>query len=440
MRQGTMVAVVAAGLSLAGCRDRPAPASGIAVDEPRILNPAGAGGAAPMIAVSAAGVRAFSWLSGLGDGSPNRLFVMTDGRAPVELVDTLGEFQADRETPPKLAWAPDGALHILYAVARTDPGPQAFHAGLRVATSRDTGRTWGPPISVTDDGALGKYRNDHALHVGGDGTIYVSWLDQRTDTIRVFATHSTDGGKTWDTNRLVDEEGSCECCRVALTTTREGRAFLAWRKKLPGGIRDIVVARSDDRGVTWSAPVRINADDWEVGGCPDAGPSLAADDAGRLHVGWWTGKPGAAGVKYARSDDGGSTFGAPVVMKIGERSRASHVQVGLGPEKQVVVTWEDGTVEAPRILLRASLDGGTTFGPIQALSAEGMVAGYPVVAIRDREFTVLWQEQTPADQAAHESAAPKDVNWDAMTAPVWRYYNSADRHRVVARTGRLGGG
>jgi len=124
-------------------------------------------------------------------------------------------------------------------------------------------------------------------------------------------------------------------------------------------------------------------------------------------------------------------------MKLGEKSRPSHVQVGLGTAGQVAVTWEDGLVPEPRILVRVSADGGDNFLPAFALSGEGQVAGYPVVGFHGSHFTVLWQERSAAAEEAHKEAAPKNVDFDNLTLDVWRYYNAASGHQVVARTGLL---
>ncbi|MBM4187660.1 MAG: exo-alpha-sialidase [Gemmatimonadetes bacterium] len=419
----------------AGCEPPGASKAAMTLDPLRVLNAAGTGGAAPTIAAGPNGVRAYAWIGG-GRGVPNRLFAMTDSVAPVELLDSLGEFQADRETPPKIATGPRGDLYLLYSIIATS-GPNARRGGLRFARSGDGGRTWHPPVSVADDGALGRYRNDHALHVGADGTIYVGWLDQRSDTIRVYVSHSVDGGATWASNRMVDRDGSCECCRVAIASVGD-TAYLAWRKILPGGIRDIVVARSADRGVTWSDPVRAYPDDWEVNGCPDAGPALVADQLGRLHLGWWTGKPGAAGVKYVRSDDGGRHFGAPVALRLSDRSRPSHVQLAVGDRDQVMVAWDDGTSSEPRVLARASLDGGVSFLSEVVLSTPEQIADYPTLVFHRGRFTVLWQEQGPRAAQAHAAAEPANVDGDNLSVEAWRHYNTTHAHQVVARSGTIG--
>jgi hypothetical protein len=255
-------------------------------------------------------------------------------------------------------------------------------------------------------------RSFHALHVAADGSLYVAWLEGSHHGSGTYLTRSTDGGATWTPAVKVGSGESCPCCRTAIATAADGTLYLAWRSVLPGNIRDIVVARSDDHGATWSTPVRPHADGWVIDACPHAGPSMQVDSHGRLHIAWWTGKEGAAGAYYARSDDGGRTFGAPVALRTAESSAPSHVQLALAGDSTVVVAWDDGTVQTPRVLLRVSRDGGSSFGEATVASSEGRAATFPVLAVGAGALTVGWSEQAPATHAAAEAerAGMKDPN------------------------------
>src|SRR5690606_29082601 len=155
---------------------------------------------------------------------------------------------------------------------------------------------------------------------------------------------------------------------------------------------------------TWDEPVRPVAHDWVYPGCPHAGPDLAIDGAGRLHVAYWTGKPGSAGVYYARSDDGGRTFAAQPIA-VGETARPAHVQLALADTAGVVVAWDAGHSAMPRVLIRRSRDGGASFGATQPVSEEGAAASFPVLAVHHDSLAVAWSQTTA--QAHHEAAASK---------------------------------
>jgi hypothetical protein len=118
---------------------------------------------------------------------------------------------------------------------------------------------------------------------------------------------------------------------------------------------------------------------------------MKVDAAGAVHIAWWTGKPGEAGVWYARSTDGGRTWTAQPIA-VGERASPAHVQLALAPDAQVVVAWDDGTAALPGILLRTSADGGASFAPAVRVSGTGVAGAYPVLAVHHDSVTVAWTQ------------------------------------------------
>lgn len=221
--------------------------------------------------------------------------------------------------------------------------------------------------------------------------------------------HSTDQGITWSPRVRVDLGEACPCCRTAIASGADGTLYLAWRHVFEGNVRDVVVSRSTDHGEHWSAPVRVHADGWVFDGCPRAGPAIQVDKAGSVHVAWWTGKQKAAGVWYARSDDGGRSFGAPVALGVAEQASPAHVQLALGADSLVVASWDDGSQSRRQILLRLSRDLGRSFSPAQPLSEPGRSPGYPVLAVASGAVTVAWSEVSAAaaDSAARMAAEMK---------------------------------
>jgi hypothetical protein len=421
-----------AAFSTGGCATDAAENEAVVFGDEFVVSATTEVGAAPMFSVAPDGREAVAWVSAPEGGTDGRLYLAIDGGNPVELTDPLGPIEAHGESPPKVAFGPDGSLNALYVVGKVVPGNRFPLAALRFTRSSDGGRTWSAPVSVTDDREFGSH-NFHALHAGQDGALYVTWLDSREGVSSVFLTRSTDGGATWDANRRIGPSEACPCCRTAIATDSDGALYIAWRIVNPGNVRDIVVARSTDQGATFSDPVVVHDDGWVYPGCPHAGPSMQVDDQHRLHITWWTGKQGIAGVHYAYSDDGGKTFSAQP-LGTAEFSQPAHVQLALAPDRTVLVAWDDGTLATPRVVLRVSKDGGATFREAQTVSAAEQAATFPVLAVSGSRLTVAWSEVS----AAHHSQAMTADSLERAADPnAPQGLHAVGESRVHARRGEL---
>ena len=365
-------------------------------------------GRAPAYAVSSDGAEAVVWVSAPDGGSHGRLQLLRNGKT-LEIGDSLGAIEAHDEAPPKIAFGQDSlSMYVLYVVAREEAGRRFPASALRFIKSHDAGASWSSPVTVTDDSEFGSH-NFHGMHVARDGSVYVSWLDGRHGGSHVYVARSPDGGKNWETNRRVFEGEACPCCRTTMSSDSKGTLFLSWRTVMPGNIRDIVVSRSSDRGATWSEPTRVHADNWVFPGCPHAGPALQVDEKDRLHVAWWTGLTGKAGVYYAHSNDAAKSWSTPIAMGVADFSRPASVQLALGRDNKVFVAWCDGTIEIPEVVLRTSNDGGGSFADRVSVSEPGRHAFFPVIGVRDSTLTILWSEQS-AHHANEEAAAHPDMS------------------------------
>ncbi|MFL6283523.1 MAG: sialidase family protein [Pyrinomonadaceae bacterium] len=289
---------------------------------------------------------------------------------PARVNRTPGEATAWRGDAPSVAVSAQGAVYVAWT-ARAGEGGQA--TTLYVSASRDGGRSFDEPVKVNDDSTQGVH-GMHSMAVGEDGRVYVAWLDER-DIAReqdgdadahaqmstkmpmqhgernreVFFSYSTDGGRTFASNRRVAVE-ACPCCKTSLAVSREGRVYVGWRQVLPGDFRHIAVASSVDGGETFNAPVVVSDDRWELRGCPVSGPALAAGDGDRLTVLWFTaGDAGTAGLYSSESSDGGRIF-APrrVVSESGMRGTP---QLLPGTQGAAVAVFEgDGENGSPGLL------------------------------------------------------------------------------------------
>ncbi|HWW75196.1 MAG TPA: sialidase family protein, partial [Pyrinomonadaceae bacterium] len=175
-----------------------------------------------------------------------------------------------------------------------------------------------------------------------------------------FFASSEDGGRTFTPNRKVAAE-ACPCCKTSLAVGDDGRVYAAWRQVLPGNLRHIAVASSEDGGRDFSPAAIVSDDRWELQGCPVSGPSLAAG-GGALRVLWYTaGEAGRPGLYWSESRDGGRTFSPRRALASAAGGRGTPVLLrDAGGFKAV---WEGGEGTAPVALTAGLKDEGDASEP-----------------------------------------------------------------------------
>jgi hypothetical protein len=203
----------------------------------------------------------------------------------------------------------------------------------------------------------------------------------------------------------------------------------------PGNVRDVVVATSRDKGQTWTSAKEVHADNFIIDGCPHAGPSMLTDSAGRVHIAWWTGAKDHEGVYYARSDDG-VHFGPAIPLSTELMPRAAHVQLALGANQTIAAVWDDagGTRTLPRVMLRISRDGGTSFGDTISVSEDDAAGMFPVLTLSSDTLTIAWTQHTPVEHE-HAEGSHTDMKDPKATMPL----PTVGGQRVMVRQGAIGG-
>lgn len=426
---------VAAGVSLGRAETTLAPA--VTVRDAGASNPTAA-------ADSTSGDALVAWVGG-SDVWLSRVSAAGEVGQATRVNDVSGDAAPHEQAPAQVRTGPNGAVYVAWQKTTVIPGRRFPASDLRIAASTDGGRTFAPAVTVNDDaGGLPASHTFHDVAVAADGRLVVSWIDGRAkaahDARKAAASPasppasgdagrtaspatghgghamghgghkmggddgpsselrvaiSTDGGRTFSASRVVDGD-VCPCCRTSLAVAADGTAFVAWRKVFDGDVRDVVVARVGPDGAPQGEPVRVHADGWVYPGCPHAGPSVAVDGRGRVHVAWYTGREGRQGLWHAVSTDGGRTFGSPHPLATGDFVPPS--QVRLVPEGDGVwLSWDDRRAKEPRVVLaRAEGDdatprviGETGAGRSPALAVSGgggWVAWLDGEAIRARRF------------------------------------------------------
>lgn len=294
---------------------------------------------------------------------------------------------------PGLATGTGNHVFVSWSTANQAPG-SLFASDLHVARSQDGGQTFENPVQVNDDG-LPISHTFEDLATGNGSDLYVAWLDGRGKDhsgAAVLFGCSNNQGQTMGKNLTVDGM-ACPCCRPMVAVAPNGHLWVVWRKTFTGNVRDIVLAKSEDRGQTFSSPLLVHKDNWVFSACPHRGPSIGFDRFGRIYVGWYTeGTDEKPRLLIATSDDQGRTFSRPVSLHTSTTSLPDQMRMVVHPDGAVVAVWEEITGVRKRAVMRVSMDRGQHFGPLQPLST-GAKAEYPTVAIHNNGAVALsWTE------------------------------------------------
>jgi hypothetical protein len=368
--------------------------------------------------------------------------------APVRVNAAAGEARIGAERPPVVVLPPP---------AVSDGGPQAgtvndvavaWSAGgaantVRMARSRDGGRTFAPPLSLQKPGAAGN-RGWVWMTADPAGNLHTIWLDHRESAPARAGSgtgghvHGATGGtanaagrgaaapggagdrsthdgvamaqrsglyyartepmRASSTERVLTM-GVCYCCKTAIAAGPGGRIVAAWRHVYPGNLRDIAVAASSDGGRTFSPPARASEDDWSIDGCPENGPSVAVDDTGTTHLVWPTVLGGAepTGALFYAAGRGTALSPRLRIPTLASRD-PEHVQLATADGQSLAVAWDEVVSGRRGVVLRrlSRAQGRTTVGRATLVS-EGREARHPALAITDRGLLVAWTDGSPVE-------------------------------------------
>jgi hypothetical protein len=336
--------------------------------------------------------------------------------APVRVNDVEGEARLNGEQPPRVAVR--GAAITIVWTAKGANGTRLLQS-----RSEDGGRTFAKASAVPGGDAAGN-RGWENTAVDRNGRVFAVWLDHRElarqdDTMPMShhdhaprpgsgqAAAKPGGVAMAQRSKLylgsVDGAvppraitgGVCYCCKTALATTADGSVFAAWRHVYPGNIRDIAFTASRDGGRTFAPPLRVSEDKWELEGCPDDGPAMAADAGNRIHVVWPTliKEKTAEGAEpaetialfYATSTDG-KRFS--VRQRIPTEGMPHHPQVAIGPSGSITMAWDEGANGKRRVAIARSTVDAKGAALTRTVLAEAAV--YPVVAAAGDAAIVAW--------------------------------------------------
>lgn len=306
-----------------------------------------------------------------------------------------GTGQYDFGGDPAVAFGPDGSAYFAcFGYQAASP----YGVALLLNRSTDGGKTWlaggaAQPLTLVSSfngngkarGSSGQFPDHDAIHVAGDGTIYMTWAQFNGHGTHspVYVATSTNGGRSFNAPVTVTSGSvrSDQDQRI-VTDPRTGTAYLTFDNSIQGGKGTaIYVSTSRNRGATWSAPIQLGTfenpvclfppDCFNISGGQFRGPGsypVPAFDPtrNRLYVAWSDVVNGRAQVLLTSASISDlSTWSAPQVVAPGAGDRIN-VEMSIEPGSGRIDmmandrSWSGNTLFD--ITYFESVDGGATWG------------------------------------------------------------------------------
>jgi hypothetical protein len=211
------------------------------------------------------------------------------------------------------------------------------------------------------------------LALDSAGNPFLVWLNDST----LKFSRSLDQGHTFSEAVSIGD-GACECCQPQSIVIGND-IYIAYRglekDTERGDIRDIVMIRSNDSGLTFQPVTRVSDTHWYLPACPIAGPSMAVRE-GKFYIAWMDGRfepPGTfrrGDIWLASSRDKGQSFSANLRINPDQEMHHTLPSIAIGPGGRIHIAWEaqaQGTREA-FLYYTTSDDDGQSFASPQIIA------------------------------------------------------------------------
>jgi hypothetical protein len=263
-------------------------------------------------------------------------------------------------------------------------------------------KSWGEEITIHKDGVSAEHGFVSMLPMS-EGRTFISWLDGRhvgkPNAEAEAAGVNIVGGMTlragffdrhgetlneWELDGL-----TCDCCQTSAAMTLSG-PVVVYRDRSVTEIRDIYITRAV--GGSWTKPVAVYADNWEIAGCPVNGPSVAAKD-NMTAVVWFSAEDDKPKVSLAISQDSGEFFGKPIT--VATDSSFGRVSIAILDSGDIAVSWLQTIDSQAQIRLALYNSRGKLTDSVKvAATKASRRSGFPVIVSQGNDVFVSWTDLT----------------------------------------------
>lgn len=258
-------------------------------------------------------------------------------------------------------------------------GTQSGKTDVFFAKSTDGGNTFGTPINLssTTHGQSG-----YAAFAQKDKNVYVVWQTSLTGTALVYLAKSTDGGNSFGKPVVISDE--TKLAAFPQMAVSDNHVYFTWLEMADTNSTNVVFAKSDDGANSIDPPVFLTNHAGNSGI-----PKLIATGS-QVYLVWEDNKKENFDIFLSKSDDYGTTF-HPQVDVSSTSGQSGTPQIAISKDN-VYAVWMDDTSGNYDILFAKSSDGGKSFGTPVNISKLHTDSGYPQLAVSGNNVYVTWTQ------------------------------------------------
>lgn len=275
----------------------------------------------------------------------------------------------------------------------------ANKSSVAFAKSNDNGTTFIPAIEISDNSKDSAFPQLTVY----DNHVYVVWLERTPgDVTNLIFTKSDDEGTTFSTpvaitNHVGGNSG------IPKISADGNYVYLMWEDNGAKNY-DVFLSSSNDSGNTFSSiPTNISNN------TGDSGAPQMIVDGNNIYAVWMDDTPGNFDILFSKSIDGGTTFAKPVNVS-GNLQDSGYPQfVVIG--NNVYVAWTNAITDKNYdVLFAKSSDGGQTFGtPVNVSNTPG-ASGWPQISVDSGNVYISWVDNTPGNYDIYIAKSADDGN------------------------------
>ena len=161
--------------------------------------------------------------------------------------------------------------------------------------------------------------------------------------------------------------------------------YMLWQDSMPPGYKnyDIFIKSSNDKGTTFGSPVNLSNNS----GFSEH-PQIAAYD-NNVYAIWADDTSGNREVFFTRSEDNSTSFDK-IKNLSNNTSDSFNQEIAVFGDNVYVVWLDQDEADNTNILLKASFDGGTTFGRTVHISSNANQETFPKIATYEDSVYIAW--------------------------------------------------